>query len=151
MAVVAFAFMSSIPLVTFAASQHQHASFGMPSSLDEKTKAKANDILTLLKKDLIELGVKFSNTEKPKLDEATKVKVQEIKERIKDGSITKEEAHKQFQELGLSCTMDTRKDIFKGLDAAKKAQAEALINKAKADLKELGIEFHFYMLNQFPK
>ncbi|WP_431026863.1 hypothetical protein [Lysinibacillus sp. LZ02] len=118
--------------------------------LDAETREKVDDILINLKKELVTLGVTFPDPEETHdkfegLDEETKAKVKEIKQQMKDGRLTKEQAAEKCKELGVE--LPNHKDkMFEELDAAKRKQAEALVAEATTELEKLGVKFHFSML-----
>lgn len=126
------------------------------ANLDDATKEKAQAIMDKVKdgsltredaqKQLAELGVdlpskrgsmhgeRFAN-----LDEATKEKAQAIMDKVKDGSLTREDAQKQLAELGVQLPARGGKhvDPFANLDNATKAKAQDIMDEAKTQIKEL--------------
>ncbi|MFJ7731669.1 hypothetical protein ACIQXF_07210, partial [Lysinibacillus sp. NPDC097231] len=91
-----------------------------------------------------EKGDKFAN-----LDDATKTKVQEIMKQQKDGSLTQEEANTQLKELGVSLPSHTEKgDKFANLDDETKKEVTKLIEQAKIQLEELGVDLPTEKFNQ---
>lgn len=122
--------------------------------LDDETKAKVKAIMDQVKVGSISkeeahaklkaLGVSLPKHHKKdemfdKLDDETKAQAKEIMNQLKNGTLTKEEAQTKLEALGVS--IPKRPDIFANLDEETKAKAQALIEEAKADLKELGVEF----------
>ena len=126
------------------------------ANLDDATKEKAQAIMdnvkdgSLTREDaqtqLAELGVDlpigrggmhgslFAN-----LDDATKEKVQAIMEKVKDGSLTREDAQKQLSELGVEAPVRGSKhvDLFANLDDATKEKAQDILDEAKTQISEL--------------
>jgi hypothetical protein len=132
------------------------------ANLDDATKTKVEAILdkqkagTITKEEahaqLEALGVtlpehggkgdRFAN-----LDDATKTKVEAILDKEKAGTITKEEAKTQLEALGVNLPERGHKghkgDPFANLDEETKAQAQELIDNAKAKLEDLGVNSKF--------
>lgn len=126
------------------------------ANLDDATKEKAQAIIDKVKdgsltredaqKQLSELGVDlpfgrggmhgspFAN-----LDDATKEKVQAIMDKVKDGTLTREDAQKQLTELGIEPPARDGKhvDPFVNLDDATKAKAQDILDEAKTQIKQL--------------
>ncbi|HWI48850.1 MAG TPA: hypothetical protein VNU45_11575 [Rummeliibacillus sp.] len=149
--------MSNTAAPTFAATvdQNKTATEQQPK-LNPKTQQKVNEILNKLDSDLAKLGAPvpkhhakcamFEN-----LDDNTKAKVKEIMKKVKDGSITKEEADKQLKALGVSFPKHPNGDMFGKLDDNTKAKVKEIMHKVKAgsltkeeadkQLKALGVSF----------
>ncbi|WP_050180037.1 hypothetical protein [Domibacillus robiginosus] len=128
------------------------------SSLDDETKAKAEAILEKKKNgtlteaeaetQLKALGVKLP--ERPdrfaNLDEETKAKAEAIMEKLKSGDVTREQAAEQLEALGVDLPErgghggKGRGDMLQGLDDETKAKAESLIEDAKTQLEDLGVD-----------
>jgi hypothetical protein len=128
------------------------------ANLDEETKAKAEAIMEQKKAGTITqeeaktqleaLGVtlperankgdRFAN-----LDEETKAKAEAIVEQKKAGTITQEEAKTQLEALGVTAPKHGHKgnkqDILANLDEETKAKAQELLDNAKSELEELGV------------
>lgn len=131
---------------------------GFLSSLDEETKAKAEAILekkkngTLTeaeaKKQLQALGITLP--ERPDLfadlDDETKAKAEAIMEKLKSGDLTREQADEQLEALGVDLPEHGRHggkgrgNMLQGLDDETKAKAESLIEEAKTQLEDLGVD-----------
>jgi hypothetical protein len=132
------------------------------ANLDDATKAKAEAILEKekagtitheeAKAQLKALGVNVPERggEGKKadlfasLDDATKAKAEAILEKEKAGTITKEEAKTQLEELGVTLpergNKGQKEDLFANLDDETKAKAQELIDHAKAELEKLGVK-----------
>ncbi|MGE7997525.1 hypothetical protein ACQKOF_02355 [Lysinibacillus sp. NPDC093190] len=106
------------------------------------------------KKQLKDLGVslpthnekddKFAN-----LDDETKTQVEEIMKQLKDGSLTQEEANTRLKELGVSLpTRNGKGGRFANLDDETKKEATKLIENAKIQIEELGVDFPTEKFNQ---
>jgi hypothetical protein len=128
------------------------------ANLDEATKTKAEAIVEKekagtitqeeAKTQLEALGVTVSEHGKKgdrfaNLDEATKAKAEAIVEKEKAGTITHEEAKTQLEALGVTLTerghKGSKQDILANLDDETKAKAQDLIDNAKIELEELGV------------
>ena len=133
------------------------------ADLDDATKEKAQAIMEKVKDgsltheeaqtQLANLGVELpaKGDKGPRgdmfanLDDATKEKAQAIVEKMKDGSLTHEEAHTQLADLGIELPAKgdkgPREDLFAGLDDATKEKAQAIMDDMNAQLAELGVNF----------
>ncbi|MGM9943669.1 MAG: hypothetical protein ACI33M_01925 [Lysinibacillus sp.] len=123
------------------------------TNLDTETKKQVDEILGNLKTELVALGVTFPDHKElhkqyDNLDAETKAKLKEIKQQVKEGKLTKEEAAEKMKELGITCPHkeDYKNKIFDELDAEKRKKAEALVANATAQLEKLGVKFHFGLL-----
>ncbi|MGE7114363.1 hypothetical protein [Lysinibacillus sp. NPDC047702] len=130
------------------------------SNLDDETRTKVQAIMKKVQDgsltqeeadtQLKELGVslpdhnfmgkgnKFSN-----LDDETRMKVQAIMKQVEDGSLTQEEADGQLKDLRVSLPDHNFKgkgDKFENLDDETKKEVTKLIEKAKAQMEELGVD-----------
>ncbi|WP_082087839.1 hypothetical protein [Domibacillus indicus] len=133
------------------------------AGLDESIQAKADDILAQLeagtityeqaKEQLTALGIEISERGGKEgflagLDEETKAKAEAILERKKAGAITGEEAKAQLQGLGIELPEHgsgksrhgSSGNLLEGLNEETKAEAEGLIEDARTQLEELGID-----------
>ncbi|WP_397538277.1 hypothetical protein [Rummeliibacillus pycnus] len=149
--------MSNTAAPTFAATlNHNKIATEQQPKLNPKTQQKVDEILNKLDSDLSKIGVSvpkhhakcemFEN-----LDDKTKVKVKEIMKKVKDGSLSKEEAHKQLKALGVSIPKHHKVDMFGKLDDNTKAKVKEIMHKVKAgsltkeeadkQLKALGVSF----------
>ena len=123
-------------------------------TLDAETKEKVDAILNNLNAELAKLGISYpkrhDKNQFANLDDETKVKMKEIMDQVKAGSITKEEALAKLKALGVSLPNHHKKDeMFDKLDDETKAQAKEIMNQLKkgtltkeeahAKLEELGI------------
>lgn len=131
---------------------------GFLANVDDETKAKAEAILEKkksgsiteeeAKKQLEALGITLPERPDPfaDLDEATKAKAEAIMEKMKSGDLTREEANEQLTALGIDLPErgghggKGRGDMLQGLDDETKAQAESLIEDAKTQLEDLGVD-----------
>ncbi|MDQ0244711.1 polyhydroxyalkanoate synthesis regulator phasin [Bacillus fengqiuensis] len=133
------------------------------ANLDDATKEKAQAIMEKVKggsltheeaqTQLADLGVELpaKGDKGPRedlfadLDDATKEKAQAIMEKVKDGSLTREEAQTQLADLGVELPAKgdkgPREDLFAGLDDATKEKAQAIMDDMNAQLTELGVDF----------
>lgn len=123
------------------------------TNLDTETKKQVDEILGNLKKELVALGVTFPDHKElhkqfNNLDAETKTKLKEIKQQVKEGKLTKEEAAEKMKELGITYPNkeDVMNKMFDELDAEKRKKAEALVATATAQLEKLGVKFHFGLL-----
>ncbi|MBD8028642.1 hypothetical protein H9636_18580 [Ureibacillus sp. Re31] len=124
--------------------------------LDAKTKEKVDSILSSLKTDLKELGLKVPDHPKKhessqKLDDKTKTKVKEIFKQLKSGKITKKEADEKFAALGISPPKkDQHCQAFENLDEKTKTKVKEIFKQkregtmtkeeAEIQLAELGVQ-----------
>ncbi|WP_078414958.1 hypothetical protein [Priestia abyssalis] len=145
-----------------AATSEQPVKGRWEQSLDDATKQKVQAIMDQAKAQLADLGVEFP-TKGDKgsrgdlfanLDDAAKEKAQAIMEKVKDGSLTHEEAQTQLADLGIELPAKgdkgSRADIFANLDDATKEKAQAIMEKVKdgsltreeaqTQLADLGVE-----------
>ncbi|MGE7090301.1 hypothetical protein ACQKII_02330, partial [Lysinibacillus sp. NPDC048646] len=102
--------------------------------------------VTLPDHTFIGKGDKFAN-----LDDETNTQVQEIMKQVKDGSLTQEEANTQLKELGVTVpdhTFIEKGDKFANLDDETKKEVTELIEKAKVQMEELGVDFPTEKFNQ---
>jgi len=134
-------------------------------NLDDETKTQVQGIMKQVKEGsltqeeattkLKDLGVtlpthngkgdKFAN-----LDDETKTKVQEIMKQRRDGSLTQEEADKQLKDLGVTLPIHNEKGgRFANLDDETKKEATKLIENAKKQMEELGVDFPTEKFNFF--
>ncbi len=83
------------------------------------------------------------------LDEETKVKLQDIKEQIKEGTLTREEAREQMEELGIGMgrfqkgpKIELDEETKEKLHAIKEQVEDGTLTKeeAKTEIEELGID-----------
>ena len=105
--------------------------------LDAETQLKELGV-SLPDHNYMRKGDKFSN-----LDDETKTKVQAIMNQLKDGSLTQEEADTQLKELGVSLPdhkFMRKGDKFSNLDEETKKEVTKLIEKAKVQMEELGVD-----------
>ncbi|MEC1715470.1 hypothetical protein [Schinkia azotoformans] len=116
----------------------------MHQNLDDATKEKIQGIMEDAKAKLAELGVtfpeKFEKVNRfANLDDATKEKAQAIMDKVKDGTLSHEDAQKQLSELGVEPPARAGKhlDPFTNLDDATKAKAQDILDEAKTQIKEL--------------
>ena len=123
------------------------------TNLDANTKKQVDEILFNLKKELVALGVTFPEHKElhkqyDELDAETKAKLKEIKQQVKEGKLTKEQAFEKMKELGIKFPHkeDHMNKMFEELDAEKRKKAEALVAEATAQLQKLGVKFHFGLL-----
>ncbi|WP_102692137.1 hypothetical protein [Rummeliibacillus pycnus] len=143
------------PTIVSAAEQNQTASEHQ-STLNPKTQQKVDEILNKLDADLAKIGAPVpkhhANCEAfNKLDDQTKAKVKEIMKKVKDGSLTKEEAEKQLKALGISFPKHPKAEMFSKLDDKTKTKVKEIMKKVKdgsltkedaeKQLKALGISF----------
>ena len=112
--------MISIGIPHTLAAEHQ-------TNLDANTKKQVDEILSNLKNELVALGVTFPDHKElhkqyDDLDEETKAKLKEIKQQVKEGKLTKEEAVEKMKELGITCPYkkDHMNKRFDELDAEKR-------------------------------
>ncbi|OLN22201.1 hypothetical protein BTO30_10655 [Domibacillus antri] len=127
------------------------------AGLDEETKAKAEAILEQKREGTITeeeaaaqleaIGVTLPERVDPfaDLDDETKAKAEAIMEQHREGSLTHEEVDEQLAAIGVERLERGGKrgregDILKGLDDETKAEAEALLDEAEAELEALGVE-----------
>jgi hypothetical protein len=129
----------------FAATSDTNAVKQTVQSLDSATQEKVQKIKDELKTQMAKLGVtlpergnRFAN-----LDEATKTKAEAIVKKEKAGTITHEEAKSQLEALGVTLTerghKGSKQDLLDNLDDETKAKAQDLIDNAKTELEELGV------------
>lgn len=155
--VLSIGIMSNAAAPTFAATVEQNkiATENKPI-LNPYTQQKLDEILNKLDSDLAKIGAPVpkhhANCEAfNKLDDNTKAKVKEIMVKVKDGSLTKEEAEKQLKALGVSFPKHHRGEMFANLDDKTKAQVKEIMQKVKTgsitkeeaekQLKALGVTF----------
>ncbi|MEK4229307.1 hypothetical protein [Solibacillus sp. FSL H8-0538] len=132
------------------------------ANLDEEAKEKAHEIMHKMKDgtlsheeaaaELAKLGVELPKhpDKYENLDKKTKAKVHEIMQQVKKGALTKEEADKKLTKLGVELPKHQGKgEKFANLDDTTKAQVKILIEEAKADLDELGVEVSDKYLKHF--
>ena len=119
--------------------------------IDEKI-SEYMDLINL-KKELVALGVTFPDHKElhkqyDNLDAETKAKLKEIKQQVKEGKLTKEQAFEKMKEFGITFPHkeDHMNKIFDELDAEKRKKAEVLVANATAQLEKLGVKFHFGLL-----
>lgn len=126
--------------------------------VDPETQKKVDNILNTLKSDLSGLGISPHNERSDvfaNLDDKTKGKAKEIIRKVKDGTITKEDADKQLKALGVELRKHHDSDaLFANLDDKTKAKAKEIIRQVKegtltkveADkqLKALGVELPWH-------
>ena len=142
--------MVSVGMSNIFAAKHHSDEL---TNLDADTKKQVDEILINLKKVLVALGVTFPDHKElhkqyDELDAETKAKLKEIKQQVKEGQLTKEQAFEKMKELGITFPHkeDHMNKIFDELDAEKRKKAEALVANATAQLEKLGIKFHFGLL-----
>lgn len=132
------------------------------AGMDEEQKQKAKEILDKVKsgeltteeanEQLKELGVEVPDEHHEKLeglDEETKEQAKEILDKMKSGEITKEEARKKLKELGVSVPEQEENNPLSNLDEETREKAESLIEDAKIQLKEIGADEYYEILNLF--
>lgn len=130
----------------------------MHQNLDDATKEKVQSIMEDAKAKLAELGVtlpeKFEKVDRfANLDDATKEKAQAIMDKVKDGTLSHEDAQKQLSELGVDLPFGRggmHGSPFANLDDATKEKVQAIMDKVKngtlshkdaqKQLSELGVE-----------
>lgn len=122
--------------------------------LDPNTKQKADEIMNNLMGQLIKLGVAIPEFKgKYKLyagmDEKQKKQASEILDKVKSGELTTEEANEQLKELGVSIPEQEEKNPLSDLDEKTREEAESLIEDAKIQLKEIGADDYYQILNHF--
>ena len=135
------------------ATEHHKMHRDELTNLDANTKKQVDEILGNLKKELVALGVTFPDHKElhkqyEELDDETKAKLKEIKQKVKEGKLTKEEAFEKMKELGITFPHkeDHMNKMFEELDAEKRKKAEALVANATTQLEKLGVKFHFGLL-----
>ena len=131
---------------TFAAEHHGDEL----TNLDANTKKQVDEILINLKKELVALGVTFPehkalHKQYEELDNETKAKLKEIKQQVKEGKLTKEQAFEKMKELGIefSHKENHMNKMFEELDAENRKKAESLVADAIAQIEKEGDKFHF--------
>ncbi|MGX9134366.1 hypothetical protein ACWV26_08295 [Rummeliibacillus sp. JY-2-4R] len=152
---ITMGFISHNPTLAASAIENKTASESN-SKLDAQTKQKVDTILSKLDADLAKIGVPvhkhpargelFKN-----LDENTKAKAKEILKKAKEGTITRDEAHKQLKALGIEFPKHHKHEIFKNLDENTKVKVKKIMENVKSgaitkeeahkQLKALGVEF----------
>ena len=154
---LSFGIMSNTIAPTFvsAAEQNKTASERQPM-LNPRTQQKVDEILNKLDSDLAKIGAAVPKHQAKcesfnKLDDKTKAKVMEIMKKVKDGSLTKEEARQQLKALGVSFPKHPRAEMFAKLDDKTKTQVKEIMKKVKdgsltkeeahQKLKALGVSF----------
>lgn len=133
------------------------------AGMDENQKQKAKEILDKVKtgeisseeanEQLKELGVEVTDEHDEKLeglDDVTKEQAKEIINKMKSGEITKEEADQKLKELGVSLPEDG-KNPLSDLDEETREKAKSLIEDAKIQLKEIGADEYYEILNLISK
>ncbi|SDZ39308.1 hypothetical protein SAMN04488156_1251, partial [Bacillus sp. 166amftsu] len=99
------------------------------------------------KTKLAELGVNLPEKGKrgemfANLDDQTKEKAKAIMKQKKAGTLTREQVKEKLAELGVNLPeKGKREEMFANLDDQTKEKAKAIIDKAKAQLAELGVDF----------
>ena len=147
---IAIALVLSVGTPSILATGHHRDEL---TNLDADTKEQVDEILGNLKKELIALGVTFPDRielhkQYDELDDETKAKLKEIRQQVKEGKLTKEQAFEKMKELGIQFPHkeDHMNKMFEELDAEKRKKAEALVADATAQLQKLGVKFHFGLL-----
>ncbi|MGG0656992.1 hypothetical protein [Rummeliibacillus pycnus] len=143
------------PTIAAATNQNKIVTKHQPI-LNPNTQQKVDEILSKLDSDLAKIGAPVSKHHAKcgvfaNLDDKTKAKVKEIMKKVKDGTLTKEEADKQLKSLGVSFPKHHKADMFGKLDDKTKAKVIEIMKKVKdgtltkeeADkqLKALGVSF----------
>lgn len=134
---------SSVSSVSANSGHHKfHEEY---EQLDTKTKEKVDSILSSLKTDLKELGLKIPDHPKhepsQKLDDKTKTKAKEIFKQKREGTITKEEAEIQLAGLGVKMPKHPMHESYEKLDEETKEKVKIRIEEAKAEFKKLDVTF----------
>ncbi|MED1662959.1 hypothetical protein [Brevibacillus laterosporus] len=93
---------------------------------------------------------KMKESKRPQMDEETKTKLDEIREQVKDGTLTKEQAMEEMENLGLKGFEKGKVKIVKNLDEETKKKLDEIQEQVKAGtlteeqakdkMEELGIK-----------